>query len=85
MILSRGDRHYAVMVGLMEHGVPIMGWVYAPESDRLYFMAARRSVVYIIQDGDAEAESSSVASTWSPVLQNYHQPQRQAPLWRVRA
>ncbi|AFY70428.1 inositol monophosphatase [Thalassoporum mexicanum PCC 7367] len=49
----RGDRHYAVMVGLMEHGLPVMGWVYAPESDRLFFGGKAIGGVYV-QDGDAE-------------------------------
>jgi 3'(2'), 5'-bisphosphate nucleotidase len=49
----QGDKHYAVMVGLMEHGVPIMGWVYAPESDRLFYGGKAIGGVFI-QDGDAK-------------------------------
>lgn len=33
----RRRRHYAVMVGLLEHYQPLGGWIYAPASDRLVF------------------------------------------------
>jgi 3'(2'), 5'-bisphosphate nucleotidase len=33
----QGKPHYAVMVGLLQAGQPIAGWVYAPVADRLYF------------------------------------------------
>lgn len=33
----RGQRNYAVMVGLLENYQPRAGWVYAPRRDRLYF------------------------------------------------
>ncbi|WP_019502118.1 3'(2'),5'-bisphosphate nucleotidase CysQ [Pseudanabaena sp. PCC 6802] len=29
--------HYAVMLGLLENGRPTMGWIYAPESDLLFY------------------------------------------------
>lgn len=31
------QKDYAVMVGLLENGYPIAGWIYAPESDVSYF------------------------------------------------
>ena len=33
----QGKPHYAVMVGLLQAGQPIAGWVYEPVIDRLYF------------------------------------------------
>jgi 3'(2'), 5'-bisphosphate nucleotidase len=30
-------QHYAVMLGLLENAMPTMGWVYAPESDILFY------------------------------------------------
>jgi 3'(2'), 5'-bisphosphate nucleotidase len=33
----QGKPHYAVMVGLLQAGQPIAGWVYEPVVDRLYF------------------------------------------------
>ena len=33
----QGKPHYSVMVGLLEAGQPIAGWIYAPEFDHLYW------------------------------------------------
>jgi 3'(2'), 5'-bisphosphate nucleotidase len=49
----RGDRHYAVMVGLMERGVPVMGWVYAPENDRMFYGGKAIGGVFV-QDAESE-------------------------------
>ncbi len=32
-----GGQNYAVMVGLLEHNQPIMGWIYAPETDLMFY------------------------------------------------
>jgi len=33
----QGREHYSVMVGLLQDWQPILGWVYAPESDQMYY------------------------------------------------
>ncbi len=33
----QGKLHYAVMVGLLQDGEPIAGWIYAPAFDQMYF------------------------------------------------
>jgi 3'(2'), 5'-bisphosphate nucleotidase len=50
-----GNDSYSVMVGLLEDGEPIMGWVYAPESDRLVFGGTLMNGLFIIE-GEQEAE-----------------------------
>jgi len=35
-----GGVNYAVMVGLLEHNQPIMGWIYAPELDLMFYGGA---------------------------------------------
>lgn len=32
-----GGKNYAVMVGLLEHNQPTMGWIYAPELDLMFY------------------------------------------------
>lgn len=46
-----GGASYSVMIGLLEQGQPVMGWVYAPESDRLYFGGTLVGNLYL-QIGD---------------------------------
>jgi len=50
-----GNDSYSVMVGLLEDGEPVMGWVYAPESDRLVFGGTLVNGLFLI-DGEKEAE-----------------------------
>jgi 3'(2'), 5'-bisphosphate nucleotidase len=35
-----GDRNYAVLVGLLQNKQPVAGWIYAPESDVMYYGGA---------------------------------------------
>ncbi len=35
-----GGDNYAVMVGLLEHNQPTMGWIYAPEKDLMFYGGA---------------------------------------------
>ncbi|MDX1977781.1 MAG: inositol monophosphatase family protein [Pseudanabaenaceae cyanobacterium bins.68] len=42
-----GGDSYSVMVGLLDQGQPVMGWVYAPEGDRLYFGGTLLGNLYV--------------------------------------
>ena len=48
-----GREFYSVMVGILEAFQPVMGWVYAPKSDRLYFGGAAINGLFITTDGNA--------------------------------
>ncbi|OIP75030.1 MAG: inositol monophosphatase [Oscillatoriales cyanobacterium CG2_30_44_21] len=48
-----GREFYSVMVGLLEAFQPVMGWVYAPKSDRLYFGGTAINSVYLVSEGNA--------------------------------
>ena len=48
-----GREFYSVMVGILEVFQPVMGWVYAPKSDRLYFGGAAINGLFITTDGNA--------------------------------
>jgi 3'(2'), 5'-bisphosphate nucleotidase len=50
-----GNDSYSVMVGLLEDGEPIMGWVYAPESDRLVFGGTLIDGLFLIE-GEKQPE-----------------------------
>jgi 3'(2'), 5'-bisphosphate nucleotidase len=41
-----GREHYAVMIGLLKAHQPVMGWVYAPKSDRFYFGGSAANGLY---------------------------------------
>jgi 3'(2'), 5'-bisphosphate nucleotidase len=56
-----GNDSYSVMVGLLEDGEPIMGWVYAPESDRLVFGGTLINGLFLSEAGK-EAERLSFQS-----------------------
>ncbi|PZU99974.1 MAG: inositol monophosphatase [Pseudanabaena sp.] len=45
-----GREFYSVMVGLLEADQPVMGWVYAPKSDRLYFGGTAINNLYLISE-----------------------------------
>lgn len=47
-----GGEFYSVMVGLLEASQPVMGWVYAPKSDRLYFGGTAINNLYLISNGN---------------------------------
>ena len=47
-----GRNFYSVMVGLLEDFQPVLGWVYAPKSDRLYFGGAGANGVFTITNGN---------------------------------
>lgn len=44
--LIAGNSGYALMVGLLEKGIPIAGWVYAPAMDTLYFGDKETGKIY---------------------------------------
>ncbi len=44
--LIAGKSGYALMVGLLEKGIPIAGWVYAPAIDTLYFGDKETGKIY---------------------------------------
>lgn len=48
-----GREFYSVMVGLLEAFQPVMGWVYAPKSDRLYFGGTAINNLYLINAGNS--------------------------------
>ena len=47
-----GRNFYSVMVGLLEDFQPVLGWVYAPKSDRLYFGGSGANGVFTITNGN---------------------------------
>lgn len=47
-----GREFYSVMVGVLEAFQPVLGWVYAPESDRLYFGGSAINGLFIITNGN---------------------------------
>lgn len=48
-----GREHYAIMVGLLQDRQPVMGWVHAPESDRLYFGGSAIGGLFMTTGDDA--------------------------------
>lgn len=44
-------KHYAVMLGLLESEKPTMGWVYAPESDILFYGGTALGNIFICDRG----------------------------------
>jgi 3'(2'), 5'-bisphosphate nucleotidase len=46
----KGDPGYAVMVGAIADRMPIAGWIYAPETDRLYYGGPELGL-WQVQDG----------------------------------
>ena len=47
-----GRNFYSVMVGLLEDFQPVLGWVYAPKSDRLYFGGTAINGLFIATNGN---------------------------------
>ncbi len=47
-----GREFYSVMVGLLEEFQPVLGWVYAPKSDRLYFGGTAINGLFIAINGN---------------------------------
>ena len=47
-----GREFYSVMVGLLERFQPVLGWVYAPKSDRLYFGGTAINGLFIAINGN---------------------------------
>jgi 3'(2'), 5'-bisphosphate nucleotidase len=47
-----GREFYSVMVGVLEVFQPVLGWVYAPESDRLYFGGSAINGLFLIANGN---------------------------------
>jgi len=45
-----GGDNYAVMVGLLQDRVPVMGWIYAPERDRMFYGGVGLGGIFV-QDG----------------------------------
>ncbi len=45
-----GGENYAVMVGLLQDQQPVMGWIYAPESDRMFYGGTALGGIFV-QDG----------------------------------
>ncbi|NJL43609.1 MAG: inositol monophosphatase family protein, partial [Pseudanabaena sp. SU_2_4] len=45
--------HYAVMLGLLENEKPTMGWVYAPESDILFYGGTALGNIFTCDRGGA--------------------------------
>jgi 3'(2'), 5'-bisphosphate nucleotidase len=43
---------YSVMVGVLEAFQPVLGWVYAPKSDRLYFGGSDINGLYTVTNGN---------------------------------
>ena len=43
---------YSVMVGVLEASQPVLGWVYAPKSDRLYFGGSAINGLYTVTNGN---------------------------------
>ena len=43
---------YSVMVGILESFQPVLGWVYAPKSDRLYFGGSSINGLYTVTNGN---------------------------------
>ncbi len=43
---------YSVMVGVLEAFQPVLGWVYAPKSDRLYFGGSAINGLYTVTNGN---------------------------------
>lgn len=56
-----GTGEYSVMVGLVEHGSPILGVVYLPAFDRCYYAA--RDCGAFVESGDGVPSSLSVSVT----------------------
>jgi 3'(2'), 5'-bisphosphate nucleotidase len=47
-----GREFYSVMVGALESFQPVLGWVYAPKSDRLYFGGTAINGLFIATNGN---------------------------------
>ncbi len=47
-----GREFYSVMVGVLEAFQPVLGWVYAPKSDRLYFGGTAINGLFTITNGN---------------------------------
>ena len=47
-----GREFYSVMVGVLEAFQPVLGWVYAPKSDRLYFGGTAINGLFIATNGN---------------------------------
>ncbi|PZO37334.1 MAG: inositol monophosphatase [Pseudanabaena frigida] len=47
-----GREFYSVMVGVLEAFQPVLGWVYAPKSDRLYFGGTAINGLFIVTNGN---------------------------------
>jgi 3'(2'), 5'-bisphosphate nucleotidase len=47
-----GREFYSVMVGVLEAFQPVLGWVYAPTSDRLYFGGTAINGLFTITNGN---------------------------------
>jgi 3'(2'), 5'-bisphosphate nucleotidase len=43
---------YSVMVGVLESFQPVLGWVYAPKSDRLYFGGSAINSLFTVTNGN---------------------------------
>ncbi|MBW4658878.1 MAG: inositol monophosphatase family protein [Drouetiella hepatica Uher 2000/2452] len=76
----QGKPHYSVMVGLLEAGQPIAGWVYAPEFDQLYFGGSDWGLFQ--QLGDAESiplipqSPQPPSDHFCPILMGYKDQRR---------
>lgn len=60
----RGADGFAVMIGLCIDGVPVLGVVYQPTTDRIFFAAP--GVPAQLQDGDGEAQQMAVSTISDP-------------------
>lgn len=75
-----GKRHYAVMVGLLENYQPIVGWVYAPAFDQMYYGGAEWGLFQTEGDRAAVAlipqEPQPPNSQYCPILLGYKDQRR---------
>ncbi|WP_055076170.1 3'(2'),5'-bisphosphate nucleotidase CysQ [Pseudanabaena sp. 'Roaring Creek'] len=46
-----GREFYSVMVGVLEQSQPVLGWIYAPKSDRLYFGGTAVNGLFTVANG----------------------------------
>ncbi|HEY9647168.1 MAG TPA: inositol monophosphatase family protein, partial [Chroococcidiopsis sp.] len=65
-----GRAHYSVMVGLLEAYQPVMGWIYAPVFDRLYYGGAETGLFQV----EGSAAPLPLVPTRPPAITDSHCP-----------
>lgn len=76
----QGRKHYAVMVGLLRTYQPVVGWVYAPEFDQLYYGGPNLGLFQL--HGPSEpvvvqpVEPAPPSSDFCPILLGYKDQRR---------